>query len=118
MAARVRNTRYRREPLWRAAMIHRLSGLALALFLPLHFLALALALDGEARLDGALRWTDLAVFKLAETILVGLLAVHLLGGVRLLIVENLTWRPRQKEMAFAAIAAAVVIAAAFLARVV
>ena len=29
--------------------MHRLSGLALACFLPLHFLALGLAIDGEAR---------------------------------------------------------------------
>lgn len=115
---RTRNTGYRREPLWRAAMIHRLSGLALALFLPLHFLALALALDGEARLDGFLRWTDQPLFKLAETILVGLLAVHLLGGLRVLVIENLAWRPGQKQMAFAAIAIAVAVAAAFLARVI
>ena len=35
--------------------MHRLSGLALAIFLPLHFLALGLAIDGEARLDGFLQ---------------------------------------------------------------
>lgn len=116
--AKVRNAGYRREPLWRAAMIHRLSGLLLALFLPLHFLALALALDGGARLDGFLRWTDQPIFKIAETVLVGLLAVHLLGGIRLLVIENLAWRPAQKQMAMAAIAAAVVAAAAFLIRVV
>ncbi len=116
--ANARNTGYRREPLWRAAMIHRMSGLALALFLPLHFLALALALHGEARLDGFLRWTDQPIFKAAETVLVGLLAVHLLGGIRLLVIENLAWRPGQKQMAFGAIAAAVVLAAAFLIRVV
>ncbi len=115
---RARNTGYRREPLWRAAMIHRLSGLALALFLPLHFLALALALDGEARLDGFLRWADQPIFKLAETILVGLLAVHFLGGLRVLVIENLAWRPGQKRMAFAAVAVAVMVAAAFLVRVI
>jgi succinate dehydrogenase/fumarate reductase cytochrome b subunit len=31
---------HRRDALWIAAMIHRLSGLALACFLPLHFLTL------------------------------------------------------------------------------
>jgi fumarate reductase subunit D len=113
-----RTAGYRREPLWRAAMIHRVSGLLLALFLPLHFLALALALDGEARLEGFLRWTDQPIFKLAETALVGLLAVHLLGGIRLLVIENLAWRPGQKQMAMAAIVVAVVVAAAFLIRVI
>jgi fumarate reductase subunit D len=118
MPAKVRNTGYRREPLWRAAMIHRISGLALALFLPLHFLALALALDGAAGLDRFLRWTDRPIVKAAETILVGLLAVHLLGGVRLLVIENLAWRPGQKQMAFGAVAIAVVVAAAFLVRLI
>lgn len=116
--ARLRNTGYRREPLWLAAMIHRVSGLLLALFLPLHFLALALVLDGEARLDGFLRWTDHPLFKVAETGLIGLLAVHLLGGIRLLVIENLAWTTGQKQMAFGAIAVSGLIAAAFLARIV
>ena len=109
-----RNTGYRREPLWRAAMIHRVSGLALACFLPLHFLALALAINGETRLDRFLRWTDHPLLKAAETILIGLLAVHLLGGIRLLVIENLPWQPGQKQMAMGAIAVATLLAAAFL----
>ncbi len=116
--AKPRNTTYRREPLWRAAMVHRISGLLLACFLPLHFLALALALDGEQRLDGFLRWTDQPLFKVAETVLVGLLAVHLLGGIRVLAIENLPWRPGQKQMAMGAIAVATLVAAAFLVRIV
>jgi fumarate reductase subunit D len=116
--AKPRNTTYRREPLWRAAMVHRISGLLLACFLPLHFLALALALDGEQRLDGFLRWTDQPLFKIAETVLVGLLAVHLLGGIRVLAIENLPWRPGQKQMAMGAIAVATLVAAAFLVRIV
>ena len=32
-----RNAAYRRDSLWFAAIIHRLSGVALACFLPLHF---------------------------------------------------------------------------------
>ena len=111
--ARLRQTGYRRDGLWLAAMLHRLSGVALACFLPLHFLALALALGGEGSLDRFLRWTDRPLFKAAETILVALLAVHLLGGVRLLAIENLPWQPRQKQLAFAAITVAVLLAAAF-----
>ena len=74
----------RRNALWIAAMVHRISGLALACFLPLHFLALGLAIDGEARLDGFLRWTAKPLVKLGETVLVFLLAVHMLGGIRVL----------------------------------
>jgi fumarate reductase subunit D len=116
--AKPHNTGHRRDGLWLAAMVHRISGLLLACFLPLHFLALALVLNGERTLDRFLRWTDQPLFKLAETGLIGLLAVHLLGGIRLLVLENLAWRPRQKQLAFAAMAAAVALAAAFLVRAV
>ena len=44
--------------LWTAALVHRLSGLTLAIFLPLHFLTLGLAIQGEARLENFLRWSD------------------------------------------------------------
>jgi fumarate reductase subunit D len=117
-ASRPRSTGYRREPLWLAAMIHRVSGVALACFLPLHFLALALALDGETSLDRFLRWTDRPLFKLAETVLIALLTVHLLGGIRLLVIENMPWRPGQKQMAMGALVIAAVVGAAFLARVI
>ena len=43
-----------RTPLRLAALVHRLSGLALALFLPVHFYVLGLALEGEQSLDGFL----------------------------------------------------------------
>jgi fumarate reductase subunit D len=104
---------HRRDALWVAAMVHRLSGLALAAFLPLHFLALGLAIDGEARLDGFLKWTASPLVKVAETVLVLLLAVHLLGGIRVLVIENLPWREGQKRAALLAGGAAVLVAAAF-----
>jgi fumarate reductase subunit D len=69
---------------------HRLSGLALALFLPFHFLALGLALEAAA-LDRFLVWTDLRLVKLAEWGLVVLLAVHLFFGLRLLVLELRPW---------------------------
>ena len=71
----------RTSPLWLAALVHRLSGLALATFLPFHFLTLGLAIAGESRLEGVLRWTDQPLVKLSEGLLVGLLAIHLLGGL-------------------------------------
>ena len=110
------NAGHRRNALWLAAMVHRLSGLALACFLPLHFLALGLAIEGEARLDGFLKWTANPFVKLAETGLVFLLAVHMLGGIRVLLIENMPWRQSQKEMATAAIIVATVAAVVFLAR--
>ncbi len=108
--------RHRSNALWVAFMVHRLSGLALACFLPLHFLALGLAIDGEAHLEGFLKWTANPIVKLAETGLVFLLAIHMLGGIRLLVIENLPWRPVQKEVATAALIVASLAALVFLAR--
>ena len=107
---------HRRGVLWIAALVHRLSGLALAIFLPLHFLALGLAIQGEARLESFLRWSDAPLVKLAESGLVFLLLVHMLGGLRLLVIENLDWRDGQKQLATLAAAVSAVIAFIFLVR--
>lgn len=105
---------HRSHPLWFAFIVHRISGLVLALFLPLHFWVLALALEGAASMDGFLRWTDLALFKLAEMGLVFLLAVHLFGGLRLLALEMLPWSSGQKTLAATAAALAVFVSGTFL----
>ena len=79
--------RARSHPAYWAFLMHRLSGLGLAAFLPLHFWALGKALHGAAALDGFLRFADQGLFKFAEWGLVVLLALHLMGGVRLLMIE-------------------------------
>lgn len=111
-------TKPHRKPLWYAAMVHRLSGLALSAFLPFHFLVLGLAIKGEAELDGFLKWTDSPLVKFAEMGLVFLLTVHLLGGLRLLVLENLAWREGQKTIATFAAGASLLAAFAFLFQVV
>jgi succinate dehydrogenase subunit D len=112
-----RLTKHRDSALWIAAMVHRLSGLALAIFLPFHFLVLGLAINGEANLESFFRWTDQPLVKLAEGGLVFLLAVHLLGGFRVLVIENFAWRDGQKQLATLAAAVSVLIAIGFLAGV-
>ena len=107
---------HRRDLLWIAFLAHRLSGLALACFLPLHFLTLGLAISGEARLDGVLKWTANPMVKLGESVLVFLLVIHMLGGIRVLVIENLAWREGQKHMATAALFLAGLAALAFLVR--
>ena len=111
-----RTTAYRRNNLWLAAMVHRVSGVLLACFLPFHFLALGIALNGAAALDGFLAWTRSPLVKLAEAGLVVLLAVHLLGGIRVLVIENLPWRDGQKRMATMVLTAAAAIGVLFLIR--
>lgn len=108
---------HRASILWFAAMAHRLSGIGLAAFLPLHFLALGLALRGEAALEGFLRWTDHALFKFAEWGLVVLLAVHLAGGLRVMALEFLGWRARQKDMVAASAGVAIAAGILFLLNV-
>jgi fumarate reductase subunit D len=90
--------RPRSHPTYLAFVAHRVSGLLLALFLPLHFWALGTAITGEARLDGFLRWAENPLVKAAETGLVVLLATHLAGGLRVLALEFLGWRKRQKDL--------------------
>lgn len=90
------NWRARTHPNYLAFVLHRVSGLSLAVFLPLHFWALGQALRGEAALDTFLRWTDHPLLKASEVVLVGLLAVHLAGGLRILALELLPWRNWQK----------------------
>ena len=90
--------RARSHPAWWAFLVHRLSGVALSLFLPVHFWAMGQALQGEAKLDQFLRWTDQPLVKFAEVGLVLLLSAHLAGGLRLLALEFLPWRNWQKSL--------------------
>ena len=83
--------RARNHPAYWAFLAHRISGVLLTLFLPLHFWALGNALHGEAKLETFLRWSDQPLVKFAEWILVLLLAAHMAGGVRLLMLEFLNW---------------------------
>jgi len=109
---------HRNHPLWYAFILHRLSGLALALFLPAHFWVLSLALNDTARLDGFLSWTELPIVKLAEFGLVFLLAVHVFGGLRLLALELLPWTAGQKTLAASAVGVSILISGAFFLRAV
>jgi fumarate reductase subunit D len=94
--------RNRGHPAYWAFVVHRVSGLLLALFLPLHFLALGQALSGEAALDAFLAWTQRPLLKASEIGLVFLLAAHLTGGLRLLLIEFVGWRQESQKALLAA----------------
>lgn len=91
--------RARNHPAWWAFLVHRLSGIALTLFLPAHFWVLGLALQGEAPFDAFLHWAEHPLVIAGEWLLVILLAAHLAGGLRLLALELLPWRNWQKTLA-------------------
>lgn len=114
-AARRNDFRARGHPAWWAFVVHRISGLALTLFLPAHFFVLSRALAGPASLDDFLGWTHQPAVKIAETLLVIALAAHLAGGVRLLLIEFVGWRREWQKTALAIAAAATLAYALFFA---
>jgi fumarate reductase subunit D len=105
-AVRHNDVRARGHAGFLAFVAHRVSGIVLALFLPVHFFALSQALSDPLALDGFLEWTRRPAVKFAETMLVAALAVHLAGGVRLLFVEFVGWRAEWQKTAIALVAAA------------
>lgn len=109
---------HRTHALWFAYILHRLSGLGLAVFLPAHFYVLSLALTQPERLDGFLHWADIPIVKLAEFGLVFLLAVHMFGGLRLMALEWLPWSGWQKTIAASTVALAFLISTSFFLRAV
>ena len=93
----MRNVGAHGHPAWWAFVAHRISGLLLAIFLPLHFWALGTALSGAAALDAFLHFAEQPVVKFAQWCLVVLLVVHLTGGVRLLLIEFRPWSGLRKD---------------------
>ena len=67
-------------------------------FVPFHLYTLSLAVEEAARFDAFLEWTEAPAVKIGETLLVVLLAGHLVGGLRLLGLEFLQWRDWQKSV--------------------
>jgi len=84
-----------------AFVVHRVSGLALTLFLPVHFWTLGMLLAEAPAFDTFISWTRAPMAKVAETLLVLALAAHLAGGLRLLFVEFVGWRADAQKTIFA-----------------
>ena len=97
-----------RQPGFVAAMLHRLSGIALAIFLPLHFLALATAINGANALDSFLRVTRNPIVEFLEFGIVVALATHMTLGLRVLAVEFFDFR--EKTLAALSVCVAAVFA--------
>ncbi len=100
--------------LWISFLLHRISGLLLGLFLPFHFWVLSLAVRDADKLASFLSLTDNLAVKIAETGLVGLLAIHFFGGLRLMAFERFSWPSAHKTAAAAALGCASAIALLFL----
>lgn len=81
-----------RKPGFLAAVLHRLSGIALAIFLPMHFIALGTALSGADALQSFLSLTNNWPVKIAEWGMVSALALHMALGLRVLAIEWFSFR--------------------------
>ena len=106
-----------KQPGFVAALLHRLSGIALAIFLPLHFLALATALNGAGALDSFLAVTRSPLVEASECLLVAALATHMTLGVRILAIEFLNIRERTAAVLSGCAVAVVAVGLAFLMNV-
>lgn len=97
-----------------AALLHRLSGIVLAVFVPFHFIALATVLNGADALDNFLSLTSDPLVKLSETGLVAALALHMALGLRVLAIEFLGARERTGTAVSACIGVAFAFGLSFL----
>jgi fumarate reductase subunit D len=102
------------KPGFIAALLHRLSGIALAIFLPLHFVTLGSALAGADRLDAFFDLTHNIGVKIAEWGLVTALALHLALGLRVLVLESAGWRERTASVVSACVAGSFAVGILFL----
>jgi fumarate reductase subunit D len=106
-----------RQPGFVAALLHRFAGIALAVFLPVHFWTLAAALDGADKLDKFLKAADKPLVKFAELGIVVALALHLALGLRVLAIEFLPLRESTRVAISVCVAAAFGVGLAFLLNV-
>ena len=100
-----------------AALLHRLAGLALAIFLPIHFLALASALNGADALDEFINVTQTPVLKVAEAVIVVAFALHMALGLRVLAIEFLPIREPTRVVVSVCLAAALAVGLLFVLNV-
>ena len=91
--------------------------MALAIFLPIHFLALATAINGADALDAFLNVTQTPVLKFAEGVIVVALALHMTLGLRVLAIEFLPVREHTSLTVSVCLAAAIAVGLLFMLNV-
>ncbi len=98
----------------RSFRLHRLSGLTLALYLPIHFIFLSefIADRGANGAPGSALGANLWVTG-SQIVLVALLCAHLVGGIRVLLVSRAFVQQHQKRWLAAALVAGLTVATAF-----
>jgi len=107
-----RRSSHRIHPSQWAFRLHRLSGLGLACYLPAHFYLLADQI-GRGAQDLATPWFSSQLSQLSHAALAGLLGAHLVGGIRVLVIQHLRLSRGQGLWLAATVSAAFAVALMF-----
>lgn len=89
-----------------AFVLHRISGLALVLFVFIHLAAMASALGGQDAFDRTMAFLHRPVFRPLEVALLAALLFHGLNGLRIILLDLGVGFRYQKHMFWAAFALA------------
>ena len=87
-----------------AWLLHRLTGVALAVYLLPHFMTIYNARQGPEALDSALAWYTGPLIALSEWVLIMAVAFHAFNGLRLIAMDFLDLSHRQKALFWLAMA--------------
>ena len=89
--------RYRIRTGMFAWMAHRLSGLAIVVYLIIHVWGLK-ALTNREAFNELIAGYHHPIFKFGEALLLAAVAYHALNGLRIVLIDFLGWSPNQKRL--------------------
>lgn len=92
-----------------AWLLHRISGLALTLYLILHILSMRAILRGKDFFESVMRGYWNIPFKIAETLLFAAIIFHSLNGIRIAVMDVLESTSAQKIMFWFVIGVSVIL---------
>ncbi len=80
-----------------AWMLHRLTGVALVVYLTVHIWGLRKLSDADA-FNALITSYHAPIFKVGEFLLLGAVVYHALNGLRIVLIDFLGWSPNQKRL--------------------
>ena len=89
--------RYRLRTGMSAWILHRLSGVALVVYLVLHIWGLR-ALTSRAAYNDLIAKYHAPIYKVGEFLLLAAVVYHAMNGLRIVLIDLLGWSPNQKRL--------------------
>ena len=80
-----------------AWVLHRLTGLALVIYLFLHFWALGAAVDGAAAFNARMSLFHTGLFMFFESLIVAIVVFHTFNGLRIIAIDFIGLNSLQKK---------------------